>query len=295
MLHESYTNVLPDDVYHIVSLSSGASSAVAADRVLKRFGKANTELVFADTQIEDEDNYRFLDDLSKRWQMPITRIVEGRTPLQVGVDEHIIPNQKIHPCTHVLKVVPMQDYCKGIQRDGYRVVMHIGMNLKDAKPRADKPRGRLDAPRKKWGALGIWVEYPVLWPTPIWDTEAEVKAWGIRLPRMYQQGYSHANCGGMCVAQGQGDWRRTLTNYPERFTRAERWEGQMRDDARFADYGFLRDASGGEVSAKTLEHLRLEHRLAVKQRQQPRLFEMLDDMSSTCGVECGVGSESEAA
>ena len=36
---------------HIVSLSGGTASAVAADRVLKRYGEENTTLWFADTSI----------------------------------------------------------------------------------------------------------------------------------------------------------------------------------------------------------------------------------------------------
>jgi hypothetical protein len=40
---------------HIVSLSGGTASAVAADRVLTRYGPENTTLWFADTSWEDED------------------------------------------------------------------------------------------------------------------------------------------------------------------------------------------------------------------------------------------------
>ena len=52
---------------HIVSLSGGTASAVAADRVLKRYGAEDTTLWFADTSWEDEDLYRFLIDLEEYW------------------------------------------------------------------------------------------------------------------------------------------------------------------------------------------------------------------------------------
>ena len=52
---------------HIVSLSGGTASAVAADRVLKRYGAEDTTLWFADTSWEDEDLYRFLKDLEAYW------------------------------------------------------------------------------------------------------------------------------------------------------------------------------------------------------------------------------------
>ena len=45
---------------HICFFSSGAASWLAAMRVAQRYGANNLFLVFADTGIEDEDNYRFL-------------------------------------------------------------------------------------------------------------------------------------------------------------------------------------------------------------------------------------------
>jgi len=86
MLHATYYAALSalTPVRHVVSLSSGASSAVAAQRVIDRHGKHNTELVFTDTRWEDDDNYRFLRDLSDFWQMPIVTLRDGRTPLDVA-------------------------------------------------------------------------------------------------------------------------------------------------------------------------------------------------------------------
>tara|TARA_R110000824_G_scaffold82277_6_gene206293 strand:- start:505 stop:657 length:153 start_codon:yes stop_codon:yes gene_type:complete len=45
---------------HIVSLSGGISSAVAANRVIERYDKDKVTLWFADTLWEDQDLYRFL-------------------------------------------------------------------------------------------------------------------------------------------------------------------------------------------------------------------------------------------
>ena len=293
MLDQSYYDILDQlpapQVRFVVSLSSGASSAVAADRAIKRYGADNVELVFADTLVEDADNYRFLRDLEARWGKTITRIVEGRTPLQVGEDEHIIPNQKIAPCTRVLKIEPMVKYVQSLQDDGYTIVMVIGMNAKDAKPRTDKPEGRLGSPRRNWGGIGCHVVYPLLWSPIDYDSVATVKAWGIQPPRMYRQGYKHANCGGACVKQGQGDWRRTLTNYPDVYAKYEAWEAHMRLDPRFAEYAFLRDFTGGELTPKTLEQLQMETETA--DGRQLRLFDMTDDMVTACGDTCGVGED----
>ena len=52
---------------HIVSLSGGAASAVAADRVIARYGLADVHLWFANTGWEHPDLFRFLADCLLRW------------------------------------------------------------------------------------------------------------------------------------------------------------------------------------------------------------------------------------
>lgn len=265
---------------YLVSLSSGVPSAITAQRVMDRYGKAAVQLVFADTTWEDDDNYRFLADLEHRWQMPIHVLTDGRNPLNVAEDEHVIPTQFLAPCTKRLKLETIKAHVLHLQSEGYDVVMCIGMDAKDRR------KGRLDAPVKNWGDIGVTVQYPLLW-TPIeYDAQATLKTWGIAAPRMYQQGYSHANSGGRCVKQGKGDWRRTLTHYPERFREVEAWEKRMRQNPTNAAYTIVRDFRGGEQTGITLEALRLETEAADS--RQLRLFEMLDDAGNVCGVECGV-------
>ena len=79
---------------HVVSISGGTSSAVAADRVINRYGKDNTILWFADTKWEDEDLYRFLEDLEKYWGMTITRHAHGMNPLEISAKHKMIPNDR---------------------------------------------------------------------------------------------------------------------------------------------------------------------------------------------------------
>lgn len=301
----------PKPLHVIVSLSSGASSAVAAQRAIDKYGRGRVELVFADTLWEDDDNYRFLDDLERHFAMPITRLISGLTPLDDADNEHIIPNQKLAKCSNHLKVDVIKAYVQDWQANGYAVVMVIGYDWKDAQPRGDKPLGRLPGPRKAWGAIGVDVAYPLL-DTPVcMDSNAVVKSWGIKPPRMYQQGYRHANCGGRCVKQGRGDWRRTLINYPARFAEVEAWERKTRATQalhkvlqiallgragvtgvygmwKLASYSFLRDVRDGITYNLTLEALRLETEQADE--RQFRMFPLDDDLAGdACGVVCGVG------
>jgi hypothetical protein len=278
-------------VRFVVSISSGASSAVAADRVLNRFGAANVDLVFADTLVEDADNYRFLDDLERRWNKRIIRLTDGRTPKQLWTQKAIVPNDQLAPCTYDLKIKLIIGHVKQLHADGYAVVMCIGMNPKDARPRGkDKPNGRLHSPIKNWaGGQLAYVEYPLLWIPKDYDSVATVKAWGIEPPRMYRMQFSNANCSGLCPKGGVGSWRKTLLNFRDKYLEIEAWERDMRQDARFEKYTILTREINGNRENLTLEQLRIETDAATA--GMFRIFAMLDDMGNTCGSECGVNSD----
>lgn len=300
------------DVRVIVSLSSGNASAVAGELALKAYGRERVDFVFADTLIEHTDNYRFLSELEARWGANLTRLADGRDPYAVAEDEGIIPNDMLATCSYELKIKLVQDYITRLQADGVLVIVAIGFDHKDARPRANKPDGRLPETRKRWAARGVIVWYPILEPTPmhyykrgdspvVFDAGMVVRSWGIKPPVMYEQGYSHANCAGTCVKQGLRDWRRTLIHNKDMFERVETWEAGMRDFiarrqiTRFLNAVIASDwKRAGRVNLKlytlldngrTLEEMRLETEAADE--QQLRMFEVRDDIDDRlCGVEC---------
>lgn len=258
----------------IVSFSSGLSSAIAAERVQQRYGRA--EIVFLDTTIEDQDNYRFLDDLRRRWLRlygnDITILREGRTPYQVARDEQIIPNQKIAPCTFKLKIDPFSKWL-----DGRSGTVYIGYDFTEV--------DRCGPTQAAYEAIGFQVDFPLLWKPYEFRTYSQVarEDWNIEPPAMYAQGYSHANCGGICVKQGQGDWIRTLINYPERYAQVEEWEQEMRRHPTRKNYAILRDQSGGTVKPLTLRELRERYE---QDKSGMDLFKL--DYQAAC-IRCGVG------
>ena len=262
---------------YIVSLSSGISSAIAADRILKRHNHDNVQLVFMDTLWEDEDNYRFLDDLEAYWNHPIIRITEGRTPLEVADDEHVIPNQKVAPCTKRLKIIPFVNHVKAMQAQGYAVTVCLGMNWTEPH--------RMAAPTRNYAQIGVNVEFPCMWKPIDFHPHDTVRSWGIEPPRMYSFGYSHANCGGRCIKQGIKAWERTLLYFPDRFSEVEDWEREKRKDPMFADYAILRDSSGGTVTARTLESVRLD--VETRQPAQLSLWGLFEDDMSNCFCNAG--------
>lgn len=265
---------------HVVSVSSGIPSAVAAWRVLQTSPREDVRLVFCDTLWEDDDNYRFLHDVARWLDREMVTLTDGRTPLQVAEDNSIIPNSMFAPCTRTLKLQMMRRYIADLQAAGHEVVLHLGMDIKDAK------KGRLERPIQNWGEMGVRVEYPLLWKPRVYDPHAVIKEAGIDPPRMYAMGYSHANCGGRCIKQGKGDWRRTLTHFPERFAEVEAWEATMRAQSKYAEHAILKVRDDDESTPLPLSALRAETEAA--DAHQMRLFAMTDDMGAVCGVECGV-------
>lgn len=260
---------------HIVSFSTGLSSALVVERVLNRYGKNDTLVVFMDTTIEDSDNYRFMRECKKRWDVDITVLTDGRDPYQVAKDAKIIPNQKIAPCTFKLKIELFTEWLSEL--DDAPLTVHIGYDYTELH--------RIDATKRNYEARGWSVDFPLLWkPYELRPYSDVVKYdWGIEPPRMYALGYSHANCGGVCVKQGLGDWTRTLINFPDRFEKAERWERDMRNHDNRKNYAILRDQSGGDVKPLTLQELRERHQSS---QNMPTLFDL--DTVSPCVV-CGVG------
>jgi hypothetical protein len=235
-------------MYRVVSVSGGMQSAVCAERVIQRYGAGAVDCWFADTLAEDDDLYRFLGDLERRWGKTITRHTEGRDPLRVAEDEHLIPNQKIAPCTHRLKIEPFLAYLKACPKSA---TVYLGMAFWE--------KHRMDAPRRRYEAVdGVTVDYPSLWKPVDYTPPAEtIRSWGIAPPRQYAEGYSHGNCAGACVKQGKGDWLRLLRWKPDLYRRYEEWEGGMRAKGPpFDGYAFCRDETGGTVRPVTLRELR---------------------------------------
>ena len=225
----------------VASFSGGRLSAVMTERLLERGG--NIRLVFMNTRIEDDDNYRFIDQCAVRWQMrygvTLKWLTEGRTPYEVSHAEHVIPNSLLAPCTNRLKIEPFRAYLQD-NFSGQDVTICIGYDFSEMH--------RCEPTRAAYAKHGWAVDFPMLW-TPIeFRPYGEIiRSWGIEPPRMYAMGYSHANCGGVCVKQGAGDWIKTLINFPDRFAQAEEWEREMRKNETNAAYTILKRTRGGQV------------------------------------------------
>lgn len=234
---------------HIVSISFGLASAVAADMVIRKYGRKNVILWFADTRWEDDDLYRFKSDCLDRWGGDVVLHQSNMKPPDVWCERQIIPNSQVTPCNEVLKFTPFFDWLKSVPFL-QQIIVYLGMDWGDAR------RGRCDAPIARYESLpGVQVKYPLL-DVPEFDLYREVQSWGIRPPRMYDLGFSHNNCGGRCPKQGQADWLRLRQHFPDRFEEMARWEEWAREQGGpRADRSFLKCRRGGQVKPITLREI----------------------------------------
>lgn len=262
---------------HIVSFSTGLSSAICVERVAQKYGRCY--VVFEDTTIEDADNYRFKREMNERWtrlyDVVFVDLCDGRNPYQVAEDHHIIPNQKIAPCTRELKINPFLMWLL-FTFPGRDATIYIGYDYTEAE--------RCEPTRRGYAEAGYTVDFPLLWkPYELRPyTDVARRDWGIEPPVMYSQGYSHGNCGGRCVKQGVGDWIRTLIYRRDSFLETEEWEQTMRQHPTRKNYALCRDQSGGKVRALTLREIRERYEAGTMAQLS------LLDYQAPC-VHCGVG------
>ena len=233
---------------HIVSISGGSASAVAADRVIERYGSDSTILWFADTLYEDEDLYRFLIDLENRWDKKIVRYTDGRTPLQVAEDRKLIPNNWAAPCSYELKQKPFKEYITALDKP---LTVHLGLDWSEVHRHA--------RPKEVYEEIdGVTVDFPLMWkPLAYMGYTRTIEEWGIKAPRLYELGMPHNNCGGRCIRQGLGEWLRLAKYLPERYEEVSQWEqAQRAKGGPRANRTIVRDRADGDSSPLTLAELR---------------------------------------
>jgi len=231
------------DTYQI-SFSGGMGSAVSAILALEHGLKFN--LVFADTLIEDEDLYRFNDDIARACGKEVIHLTDGRTPWDVYVDNRWIGNTRTAHCSTELKTKPVRKWLEENAQPDDPLVLGMDMSELD----------RLERASKQWTprpVVSLINEYG-LW-RPQWP---ELLArHNVKPPRLYSLGYEHNNCGGFCCKAGLVQFERLYRTNPERYAyhekEMERAMGEIGPTAK----PFLRQSYQGEIQYITLKDFRL--------------------------------------
>jgi hypothetical protein len=203
---------------YIVNCSGGLTSFEALRRTLAKHGKEQTYAIFADTRIEDEDLYRFLDDQERYFGIPIHRVKDGRTPWEVMIDERCITLQEMAPCSKHLKRIAIERYISATFTPGTYTRV-FGMDWSEMH-RVKRLAAAL-APQPAWFPL---CERPYVDKCHI---AASLEQIGIKVPRLYEMGFTHNNCGGGCVKAGQAHWAHLFYTMPERYALWERKEEEI--------------------------------------------------------------------
>lgn len=258
---------------HVVQFSTGLGSAEVARRAVDLYGKDHVDLLTADTRVEDDDNWRFADevidylDMADRW----TILSDGRTPMQVGRDVRVVPNNRMAVCSRVLK----RDLLRAHIEANYHpddTVIHLGFDWTEPH--------RFKASIEPWKP---WTIEALLMRPPYAHKQMLMAQWrdrGIEPPRLYAQGFSHANCGGACVRGGQAQWQLLLSVNRPRYLEWEAEEEQTRAMLG-KDVSILRDRTDGTLKPLSLQAFR------ERIETQPGLFDT-DDWGA-CG--CFMGDD----
>lgn len=231
---------------HIVQFSTGLASAEIAWRLVQEHGPKDVTLLTADTRVEDEDNWRFAREVVDRLGCEWVLLADGRTPMEVGRDRKVVPNNRMAVCSAILKRELLRAWIdEHINPDD--AVIYLGFDWTE--------QHRIDA------AIEPWKPYTVASPLaePPYvskpDLLATFRERGIEPPRLYGYGFPHANCGGACVRGGQAQWALLLRAFPERY---RTWEAEEEKTRRLLgkDVSILRDRTGGDVKPLTLRRFR---------------------------------------
>lgn len=257
---------------HLVQFSTGAASAEVAWRVVAEHGADDVVLLTADTLVEDEDNWRFAQEVADRLGCEWVRLADGRTPMQVGRDRKVVPNNRMAVCSQILKRELLWAYMSE-HYDPADSVVYLGFDWTEPH--------RADAARKHWApwsVLAPLMDPPYLWKPDLLDLFRER---GIEPPRLYAQGFGHANCGGACVRGGQAQWELLLRVNRPRYLQWEAEEQQSREllgkDVSILRDRYIRPGHTAETRSVSLRQFR------ERIEQQSSMFDA-DDWGA-CGCD----------
>jgi 3'-phosphoadenosine 5'-phosphosulfate sulfotransferase (PAPS reductase)/FAD synthetase len=201
----------------IVALSGGLASGYCAHLALSRHPKEDVVLYFNDTKWEHPDLYRFLDDLAKAFNHPITRDDDGRSVDDLCFDMRALPNNRMPFCSRVLKAERLKHFFQ----NGDTIVFGIGPDEAHRAQRIAESYYEFGKRKGKWAKL----LFPLIAERV---SKEEILSFygrmGIDIPLLYKLGFKHNNCSGGCVRSGKKQWLHLLRVLPDIYRMREETE-----------------------------------------------------------------------
>lgn len=249
-------------IKHVILFSGGASSAYVAKWVVDKYGKENSILFFTDTLWEDKDNYRFLEECAEYIGIEITRRVDGRTPEEVFYDQKFLGNARVAQCSEELKVKQTLIFIEDLRSEGYEPILYFGIDASE--------KHRIESLKRHYEHYPL---EPVECRFPLDDSNSNAirpkdiirNEWKIKLPRMYDLGFKHANCAGRCVRGGFKHYANLYRVWPDIYKLQEEMEENFRKE-------FNMDVSMMKKNGKPYTLKR--HREEVLEKMTPEELEL---------------------
>lgn len=202
----------------IVNFSGGLTSWEALRRTIETHGKEHVHVVFADTLEESKDLYRFLEDTERYFRITIDVLCDGRTVWEVLNDNKCITIKGMAPCSQDLKRWLIEDAVGHHYKIG-SYVHTAGLDWSEMhrvkKFEAAHPNTICDFPL---------LERPFVDKCHIADF---VRSVGIKIPKLYEQGFAHNNCNARCIKGGMAHWELKLRVDRADYLRMERKEEEF--------------------------------------------------------------------
>ncbi len=191
-----------------VWFSCGAASAVAAKKTIEQYGDThNIRIINNPVEEEDVDNHRFLLDVEKWLGVPIESASNSKYPTCSAVDvwekRQFMSGPHGAPCTLELKKMARQQY----EMD-HDIDLHVlGFTSEE--------RGRFENFRDNERENTIHVlGYHNITKGECFQILNDA---GIKLPRIYEDGYPNANCIGCVKATSPTYWNLVRAKHPVQF------------------------------------------------------------------------------
>lgn len=231
---------------YIISYSGGLGSAASV--LLAHELGLDYEAWFADTQIEDEDLYRFNTDLEQTIGRRIRRLADGRDPWEVFEDVRYIGNTRTAHCSQILKTDQIRQLIGRLYGEAPAdLTLILGMGLSE--------EDRLERARVNWHPIpveSLLINHHIS-PSGVREL---IEKYQLRIPRLYDAGFPHNNCGGFCVRAGLKQFATLLETNPARFALHERRMNATMEKIGPTAVPFLRQVNGGEITYLTLTDFR---------------------------------------
>lgn len=230
---------------HVCMFSTGLSSAVMLDMMIRQYGKENVIPFLTDTLWEDEDNYRFMNEVMQHLEIEPTVFKDGRTPEQVFFDSRFLGNFGTAPCSKDLKMKQTVIFVEELRLQGIEPILYFGIGKHEIE-RTD----RITYNYSHECLEPVQCRYPLTQVSLNNDMMRKIVegTWKIRVPRMYDYGFSHANCAGRCVKGGIGHYQLLYQVWPDRYKAQEEMESKFRTEIN--DYTIMKKYIGLDREGK---------------------------------------------